>query len=75
MEIFYYCFDKLENINPKQIISIIVIQISTLCTCKWLCHIAYRKIMHKFENWEYLHSTMAGKSKYKQLHVTLEYVI
>ena len=26
MEIFYYCFDKLENVNPKQNISIIVIQ-------------------------------------------------
>ena len=26
MEIFCYCFDKLENVNPKQNISIIVIQ-------------------------------------------------
>ena len=29
------------------------------------------KIMHKFENWEYLHSAMAGKRKYKQFHVAL----
>ena len=46
MEIFCYCFDKLENVNPKQNISIIVIQqllndkICVILKRKKICNIA-----------------------------------